>query len=653
MRSVMTGDSRILELLGNINRTYCAILDEKNTFVYCNRALLKLLEAYDLENIEGKSLKELFSYFKEWAFVEEWQSALSQVTEETASIHFNYNLEINGRSARVEAEIQGVFEQGKCQFLVLGMDEVTDIYLKHRFESLKSNFLVRAIQVSDEEELMWVLIDELLSKLYFEDALILKKKGDVLRPVAAYGNQRKGKRVVKSAIEVSIKEGITGYVARSGESHLSGDCPNDPYYINRHFAAQSEVAVPVMVRGQVYGVINCESLKPNFFRAVHRELLLKAAEVLQLRIEEMNSKADLMRLEQRHLAIINSTPNSFLLFDTSFKLMSFNNAATKSWRFFTDVELEEGLSHLKAIPPSLIEVFLSFGQQSLEGKHNQEFLSWHRQNELFRLKLSFAPAHNPDGQIFGFTMLIEDVTELYIANENLREKNKNLEQSNRELDQFVYSISHDLRAPLSSIMGLVNLIEGAQHLAETKIYGKMLADATESMDSYIRNILEYSRNKRFDTEMVQVDLVQVLDEVTDKFRFIPGYRELDFQLDLRVKKLIGDPYRLEIILNNLISNAIKYRDLAKKESWCKVFIGERETEWEIQVSDNGIGIPEDKQSKLFDMFFKVKSEHPGSGLGLYILKEVVDNLNGSIEVHSQVTKGTTFTVLLPKEVLNG
>lgn len=651
MKSALSRDTQMLELLGNIRREYCALLDSNLNFVYQNTAFKKLMAVYGVDE-DQVSLKELFNQFEGETYTKHWQQALQKIDKDQRQIQFSYNLNLNQRKARIEAEAHAVYNGEELQFLAIGMDEVTDLYLMHRFEKLKSNFLVKAIKVDDEKELLWVLIDELLSKLYFEDALILKKEGDLLIPVAAFGNQRKDLRDVASIVKVPIDQGITGHVAKTGKSYLTGDCAEDPYYISRHFDAGSEVAVPIMVRGKIYGVINGESEQKHFFRSVHQELLEKAAEVLQHRIEELNSKAELQQLEQRHLAIINSTPNSFLLFDRAFQLMSFNTAAIKAWLHFTNVHLAEGQDHQEAIPPTLVETFLRLGNQALKGNHKQEYLAWDRESDTYQLKLNFAPAREASGAIFGFTMLVEDVTELYVANESLREKNINLELNNKELDQFVYSISHDLRAPLSSIMGLVNLIENSKHLPETKIYAKMLQDATESMDSYIRNILEYSRNKRFEIDLTEVEIPPVVEEMQHKFRFIPGYRELDFTTDYKIKKLISDPYRIEIILNNLITNAIKYRDIGKAKSWCKLRLAESDTWYEIEVSDNGIGIPTDKHAQLFEMFFKVKSEHPGSGLGLYILKEVVDSLKGRIEVASKEKKGTTFTVLLPKETLN-
>ncbi len=648
MKPTITGEARIMEILGDIRREYCAILDAELNFVYLNQGFKELLIEKGVQSFTSLSLLDVFNEFKKELFVLRWKEAFKGLTPEKPIESFSYAQRIKDHEARIDAEVHAYYQEGDLDYYAIGLDEVTDVFLEHRFDQLKSEFLVRALGVSEIKELMWVLVDELLSQLFFDDALILVKEAEYLIPIAAHGNQREGERRVKSVLKIPYNMGITGLVAQSGKPYICNDCDSDPYYLRRHFEAKSEIAVPILVNGEVFGVINCESQKADFFRPIHENLLTRAAEVLQIRIEEINYKQELQDLEQRHLAIINSTSNSFLLFNKNFQLVSCNTAAIKAWNYFLDVQLREGQGHLEAIPPALLDVFLKAGSRSLQGNHMQEILPWKKDEREFTLKLNFEPARNYWNEVFGFTMLVEDVTELYEANAALHEKNEVLEQSNKELDQFVYSISHDLRAPLSSIMGLVNLIENSQQLPEVKLYTKMLQDATESMDSFIRNILEYSRNKRFELEYTRVDLKNLIQEMTDKFRFLPGYRELDFEVDLELEEIHSDPYRIEIILNNLISNAIKYRDLSKGKSWCKLNISESEDTFTITVSDNGIGISKAKIPMLFDMFFKVKSEHPGSGLGLYILKEVVDHLQGKIEVSSKEKKGTTFTIILPK-----
>jgi signal transduction histidine kinase len=651
MKTTDSIDASILELVGNLKHEHRAVFDAQFNLLYSNRTYREYLRKLGFDSINNLSLLDIYnSEAKEHASL--WLDGFKTLNPLMPSYAFSAFDKVREENYRIDAEVQALFKANQVLAYALGFDELTDTYLENRFNRLKSDFLAKALMVKDTNELMWVMTDEILSKLYLGDALILERQGNVLAPIAAYGSQRKGRREVAEGLKVSFSQGITGYVATTAMPYMTGDSRKDPHYIQEHFAAGSEVAVPIIVRGKVFGVINCESEQFNFFRPIHQELLQRTAEVLSARIEEMNSRQELELLEQRHLAIINSTPNSFLLFDPSYRIMSFNTAATKSWRYFTGLNIEVGTDYKKVVPKELLGKFENLARQSLQGGKAEEYLSWEHEDNHYRLKVNFAPALDREGKIFGFTLLIEDVSELYHANQTLRAKNLDLEQGNRELDKFVYSISHDLRAPLSSMMGLVNLIENAQQLPETKIYAKMLQDAAESMDSYIRNILEYSRNKRFEIDLEEVDLEELFRDLEQKFKFIPGYRELNFETDLSLKRIHSDPYRMEIILNNLISNAIKYRDIAKSKSWCKVSISERGEQYEIKVADNGIGIPKAKQANLFDMFFKVQSDHPGSGLGLYILKEVVNNLGGEIEVQSKEKKGSTFSILLPKNPHN-
>lgn len=653
MKTAPSLENSVLELLGNINRTHRAVFDASFNFVYCNRPYEEMLQKQGFQPDASLSLFDLYnSSAKEHA--ELWLDAFKMLHAASDSYAFSAFSNKGEQQFRLDAEVKAVYKDGQVKAFALGFDELTDAFLETRFNRLRSEFLAKALMVCDIEELVWVLVDELLAKLDLGDALILLRDGNVLVPAAAYGSERKGAREVASGLKVSFSKGITGYVATTGEAYMTGDCRKDPHYIQEHFAAGSEVAVPILVNGKVFGVINCESEHLHFFRSIHLNLLQRTAEVLSARIQEVNSLKELELLEQQHLAILNSTPNSFLLFNKKLRLMSFNTAAVKAWRHFKKQAIAVGDAHHVVIPTEFISNFESNAARSIQGEQAVRYLSMDDANGLsHRLKLSFAPARNRSNVIFGFTVLVEDVSELYQANLNLQARNAQLEQGNKELDKFVYSISHDLRAPLSSMMGLVNLIENAQQLPETKIYAKMLQDAADSMDSYIRNVLEYSRNKRLEVEFEEIDLDELIRDMEQKFRFIPGYRELQFETDFEIKTLRSDAYRIEIILNNLISNAIKYRDLGKRQSWCKVTIKEDGDHYLISVADNGIGVPKIKLGNLFDMFFKVKTDHPGSGLGLYILKEVVDNLHGQIMVESKEKKGSTFGVLLPKNPPNG
>lgn len=143
-----------------------------------------------------------------------------------------------------------------------------------------------------------------------------------------------------------------------------------------------------------------------------------------------------------------------------------------------------------------------------------------------------------------------------------------------------------------------------------------------------------------------VNLNETIEEVILQHRHIKEANEIQIHKDLSVKNINSDPLRIKIILNNLVSNAIKYSDKNKSTRFIQIKIFSFNAFLKIEVQDNGIGIKDEYIDKVFDMFF-VTNSNLGSGLGLYITKEAVDNLNGSITVCSKFNVGTTFTVLIP------
>ena len=230
----------------------------------------------------------------------------------------------------------------------------------------------------------------------------------------------------------------------------------------------------------------------------------------------------------------------------------------------------------------------------------------------------------------------------------LQEKNKELEKINFELDRFVYSASHDLRSPLTSVLGLLNLMreevkdDGTFHLVA------LMEESILKLDNTIRDIVAYSRNNRTEIAFEPVRIKPIVDDVINNLRYLDTS-------EYKINELIhvqdgsvfpSDRNRLQIILNNLLANAIRYRHPARKP---QVFVESKldGSQVEITVSDNGLGINDQHIDKIFDMFYRVSDETDGTGLGLYIVKETIKKLNGSIEVSSRVNEGTTFKVVLP------
>lgn len=246
----------------------------------------------------------------------------------------------------------------------------------------------------------------------------------------------------------------------------------------------------------------------------------------------------------------------------------------------------------------------------------------------------------------------KDITERKEYEEKLKSRNSELMKSNMELDRFVYSVSHDLRAPLSSMLGVIGISEEETEEQSTKEHLMMLKASIKKLDLSIQDILDYSRNSRLEISKERINLKELLSDITDNLKCQTESKSkvrINVEMD-ESRPLISDKNRLNIILNNLISNAITYQDPAKKDPLVDIKVDMSDTETNIVVKDNGIGISKDLQEKIFDMFFRGSENSDGSGLGLYIVKESVEKLNGTIKVNSVPGVGSEFRVLIPNKL---
>jgi hypothetical protein len=233
-------------------------------------------------------------------------------------------------------------------------------------------------------------------------------------------------------------------------------------------------------------------------------------------------------------------------------------------------------------------------------------------------------------------------------NNKLIHQKRDLQKVNTELDNFVYKASHDLRSPLSSILGLINLMKSEEDMKQLKEYVNYQEKSIHKLDLYILNILSISRNSRMNIEFKEIDLKTLFESILLQLNYLPSYSliEKKIEVDQNVP-FYSDSVRLSVILNNLISNSIRYSDLNKARPLLFVSAKVTREQAVIKVYDNGIGIKQEFIHKIFNMYFRATESVSGSGLGLYIVKETLERLNGSIHVNSQYGLYTEFTVYIP------
>ncbi len=230
----------------------------------------------------------------------------------------------------------------------------------------------------------------------------------------------------------------------------------------------------------------------------------------------------------------------------------------------------------------------------------------------------------------------------------IERRNKELKKVNEELDKFVYSASHDLKAPLNSVLGLVNIAKKDGPTGNMPLYLQMIEKSIKKLERFISDIIDYSRNASVSVKINRVEFNKIVEEAVEEIKYLDEENRIRKEIQIEGKgDFHSDERRISVVINNLLSNAVKYHDPSKEDQYVSIKIGFNSKEAEIIIEDNGMGISREHINKIFDMFYRATDENKGSGLGLYIVKETLDKLNGKIRVGSEKNKGTIFTLKLP------
>lgn len=244
---------------------------------------------------------------------------------------------------------------------------------------------------------------------------------------------------------------------------------------------------------------------------------------------------------------------------------------------------------------------------------------------------------------------ISNAYEIYHTRKELEVKMEELEKTNNELSRFIYSASHDLRSPLMSVLGILNLAKMEQSITDPNGYLPMIESSILRLDDFLQKIIEYYKNARLDPDYEEIDFNALISDCKELAK--RHNDQINFQIDVEQESsFFGDIFRITIILNNLISNAIKYQKPDTADPLVSIQVKSNAQSAAISIEDNGIGILNEHLNNIFKLFFRTKSSHKtGTGIGLYIVKEALTRIGGTIQVSSVYGKGTTFVINIPNQ----
>ena len=259
----------------------------------------------------------------------------------------------------------------------------------------------------------------------------------------------------------------------------------------------------------------------------------------------------------------------------------------------------------------------------------------------FSERLDTEITNNPIDIIsYGLNMLSEELEH------NVVKKSK-LEEINISLEKFSYTVAHDLKSPLNTISGLISLIEQENETASNKKvqeYISLLKETNERSRNMVNGILEYSRLNFRGIAMQRIDLRKLCSKIAEEYSI---HKHVHISIDAHMPLVYHDETALTQIVNNLLSNAVKHND----KDICEIQLSsvDKGNYYEIRVSDNGPGIPNEQKNKIFNLFENQNSHHSNStGIGLAIVKRIIDETDGTIRVESDEKKGSTFVFTIQK-----
>nr|WKN36958.1 HAMP domain-containing sensor histidine kinase [Tunicatimonas sp. TK19036] len=234
---------------------------------------------------------------------------------------------------------------------------------------------------------------------------------------------------------------------------------------------------------------------------------------------------------------------------------------------------------------------------------------------------------------------------------SFQEQIQTLQKVNVGLDNFVYHASHDLRAPLRSMQGLITLLRTETNEKERGKFVELIEGSIKRLDAFLVDLLSISRSNRPERRpMVKINFMLEVEKAIGSFFHLGDNKNLE--VSTRISQpvtFVSDLTQVRVILNNIISNAFKYRRYEVKKSRIKIEINVSRKRANIRISDNGEGIASEHLAHIFEMFYRATDRSEGSGLGLYIVRETVEKLKGTIKLKSEPNQGTEFIIMLPNQ----
>jgi len=462
-------------------------------------------------------------------------------------------------------------------------------------------------------------------------------------------------------IRLKMGEGVAGWVAYTGESLLVPDVSKDPRFAKRvdeqtHFITRSIICVPLKVRNQTIGVVQVlnkigggtfTKTEIKFLEALASQAAIAIEntnlyEHLEERAEQLNSElkeamVNLSIEKGRIESILQSMEDAVLAVDKEKKIVITNRVAERLFNVKTEEAIGQSIeNYLKT------KEFIDNFNIVLETKNiTKSEIKVNISGKEHVLAAVFAPITDEKRQIQGSVAVFRDITDI-----------KELDKMKSE---FLNMVSHELRTPLTPIQAYSELMM-IKKMDEQKVksYAAIINKETQRLGALIGDLLDLSRiesGKGLSLSLEEVDFGELIRTVYETFKSASEKHKIILTIPEKSEKILVDRNKMIQVLTNLLSNAVKY-----SPDGGNIYISMEEKEDRIYVSvkDEGMGISKEDLPHIFEKFYRAKTEQVkkigGTGIGLPIVKYILELHNGGIDVQSEYGKGSTFTFYIPKKI---
>lgn len=476
--------------------------------------------------------------------------------------------------------------------------------------SLDVDFVLRmiveaAVELTGAEEGSLLLIDEKTGELY-------------MRASRNFNDE------FASTFRLPVNDSLISSVAQNGKIVIFDD--NTPQKIKTAYLVHSLVYIPLKLKEQIIGVLGVDNRhKRMVFSKRDISLLTTIAEYAVIAIENSRIFSEMVAERTKLETIINQIEDGVLILDNDFRILIINEIAQTVLRVRGE-KLVGSPIQLYPIDTELLEIIKKF--ETYLGKSAEIHADDERVFSAHLSKISD----------IGYAITLHDITYL--------------KKLDRIKSDFVSTVSHDLRSPLTAILGYVDLVERAGPVQELqKNFLDRIQFSVHNITSLVDDLLNLGRIEAgFDTRKEPLDLSVFLHQAIEELN--PKFQQSNMHLKINVPDSCGliyaSPIQMRQLLNNLLTNAIKY---SNPDTDISVHLNEKDNQLILQIADQGFGIPAVDLPYIFDKFYRsgnvIGTEIPGSGLGLAIVKSIVESHQGRIWVDSTVGQGSTFTIVFP------